>query len=411
MAIQYPDVMNDLTAAQQRFEAGCVQYLAEFQGGPVPAGGVAQLVVTVQNAVSAPASLAIRCVLPQPKGWLRRRGEALFVLQESVLRLELSEGEVGQVFVPVGVSSETPTGSHVFTVQVEAVTREGAQRARPELSESQAMGLEIGPPQGLGIVQFLSWGYEAQRRAEQSVSLSVVAGGAPTEQDLSPRYVSAWTPELWSVVARARTELNDRRLHIMGELVPARLFVDLLKESQAVYKEVGLRLDLGEAIFLAKMLTYTTTYFLRELSWQECLLAPMLAYALAEGLSTVDVRPIVTGVGYPHVVELAVAQAFVLIRRTLGRAPWQIAEQRALRDLILQCQSTGSELPVEFLYLPLILGGMVVAHEMTMEGEDVLQSLDRLAAAKNKRAEAFADPELAQINDVFEELLTRQMSV
>ena len=30
MAIQYPDVMNDLTDARQRFESGSVQYLAEF---------------------------------------------------------------------------------------------------------------------------------------------------------------------------------------------------------------------------------------------------------------------------------------------------------------------------------------------------------------------------------------------
>ena len=33
-----------------------------------------------------------------------------------------------------------------------------------------------------------------------------------------------------------------------------------------------------------------------------------------------------------------------------------------------------------------------------------------LAAAKIKRAEVFADPELSEINDVFEELLTRQMA-
>jgi len=410
MAILYPDVMNDLTVAQQRFEAGCVQYLAEFQGSPVPAGGVAQLVVTLQNTVNAPARLAVRCVLPRLRGRLRRRAEPLFSLQESVLRLVLSEGEAGQVIVPVGVSPETPPGSYAFAVHVEAVTHASAERARPESSENQALGLEIGPPQGLGIVQFLSWGYEARRKAEQSVSLEVVAGAAQEEQDLSPRYVSAWTPDHWSVVVRARTELNDRRLHVMSDLSPPRLFVDLLKESQSVYKEVGLQLDMGEAIFVAKMLTYTTSYFMRELPWQECLLVPMLAYALSEELPTIDVRQIVTGVGYPHVVELAVAQAFFLIRRTLGRSPWQVAEQRALRDLILQCQATGAKLPVEFLYLPLILGGVVVAHDLAMEGEDVLQSLDRLAAAKNKRAEAFADPELAEINDVFEELLTRQVA-
>jgi hypothetical protein len=90
--------------------------------------------------------------------------------------------------------------------------------------------------------------------------------------------------------------------------------------------------------------------------------------------------------------------------------PWPYAEQRALRDLVMQCQSSGAPLPVEFLYLPLILGGLAVAHELTLEGENVQQSLDLLVAAKHNRAEWFADPELGPINDVFEELLTRQMS-
>jgi hypothetical protein len=192
--------------------------------------------------------------------------------------------------------------------------------------------------------------------------------------------VSAWTPEHWDLVSAARRELNERRLHAMSELTTRRLFADLLRESQAVFAEVGIQLALGEALFVAKMLTYTTTYFM------------------------------ITEVGYPHVLELAIALAFALVEETLGREPWQVAEQRALRDLILQYQSSGTTLQVEFLYVPLILGGLVVAHELVLEGENVQQSLDLLVAAKTKRAEWFADPELAEINDVFEELLTKQMS-
>ena len=109
-------------------------------------------------------------------------------------------------------------------------------------------------------------------------------------------------------------------------------------------------------------------------------------------------------------LELAIALAFSLVEESLGREPWQAAEQRALRDLVLQCQSTSAVLPVEFLYLPLILGGLAVAHQVVLDGENVQQSLDLLCAAKKKRAEWFADTELAEVNDVFEELLTKQMS-
>jgi len=378
MAIQYPDVMNDLTAAQQRFQVGCVQYLAEFATDPTPAGGVAQLVVTLQNTVDTPARLVVRVSRPRLKGKLRRRSEELFVLQESAFRLQLDEGEVGQLIIPVGVSAEAPPGTYDFTVGGESVTHESAQRTRSERSENQAQEIKIEYPQGLGIAQFLSWGYETKRKAEQSVSLEVVVGESQESEGLSPRYTSAWTPEDWKWITPARQELNDRRLHIMSSLDARSLFVDFLRESKAVFQDVGIQLDLGEALFVAKMLTYTVRYFMGVPAWQDCLLVPILAYAHSEELSTVDLRPLVTGVGYPHVLELAVALAFSCIHESLGREPWQYAEQRGLRDHILQCQSTGAALLIEFLYLPLILGGLVVAHELVLKGENLQQSLDQV---------------------------------
>jgi hypothetical protein len=407
--------MNDLTVAQQRFEAGCVQYLAEFTAGPHPAGSVARLAVTLQNTVDLPARLAVRFKLPRLKGRLRRKSESLFQIQESALRLTLRDGEVGQVIVPVGVAPEVPPGSYAFGVHVESATHESAQRARPERRESEAQGLAIRYPQGLGISQLLCWGYEAQQKADQSVELMIdgeAREGATQEgEGLSPNYLSVWTPEHWDLVAQARRELNDRRLHILPELSVPRLFVDFLRQSKQVFAQVGIRLELGEALFVSKMLTHTVAYFLSVPAWQECLLVPILAYAQSEGLSTVDMRTLVTGIGYPHVLELAIALAFSLIEETLGHQPWLPAEQRALRDLVLHCQNTGAVLPVEFLYLPLVLGGLTVAHELVLEGENVQQSLDLLCAAKKTRAEWFADSELAELNDIFEELLTRQMSV
>ena len=123
MAIHYPDVMNDLTDARNRFEAGCVQYLAEFEAPTIPAGGVARLVVTLQNAVDTPARLAVRLGLPRLRGKARRLGDSLFQIEESVARLTLSEGEVGQLLVPVGVAEVTPPDSYDFQVHVESVAR------------------------------------------------------------------------------------------------------------------------------------------------------------------------------------------------------------------------------------------------------------------------------------------------
>jgi hypothetical protein len=99
MTRQYPDVMNDLTDARLRFESGFVQYLAEFGPGPVPAGDVAQLVLTLQNTLDAPLRVRTHVSLPRPRGRLRRMTQAPFEIGETVVRLTLQDGEVGQLIL------------------------------------------------------------------------------------------------------------------------------------------------------------------------------------------------------------------------------------------------------------------------------------------------------------------------
>jgi hypothetical protein len=195
----------------------------------------------------------------------------------------------------------------------------------------------------------------------------------------------------------------------MSTLQPRPLFAAFLRESQEAFAKCGIRLALGEALFVAKMLTYTVVYMMSETLWQGCLLVPIVGYALAEGQSTGGWLSLVTQLGYPHVIELAIALAFSLVEEALAREVWNVGEQRAVRDFIVQCLNEGTPLPVEFLYLPLIVGGLAVAHELTLEGEDLGQSLGLLVEAKKARSDCFADRDLDQLNTAFEEMVTRQM--
>ena len=79
-------------------------------------------------------------------------------------------------------------------------------------------------------------------------------------------------------------------------------------------------------------------------------------------------------------------------------------EQQAVIDLLSStvCRGQGT-LPPEFLYLPLILGGLAVAKKLEMPGEDLHQSMQLLLQARRNRADIF-DEELALVNDLFEQL-------
>jgi hypothetical protein len=64
----------------------------------------------------------------------------------------------------------------------------------------------------------------------------------------------------------------------------------------------------------------------------------------------------------------------------------------------------GAALPTEFVYMPLVLGGMAAARELVLDREDVQQSVLALVQAKQARAELFADPELGEVNLMFDRL-------
>jgi hypothetical protein len=83
--------------------------------------------------------------------------------------------------------------------------------------------------------------------------------------------------------------------------------------------------------------------------------------------------------------RLAMSLSFGLLRQQLGRDPWTMEEQLAVTDLVADRVEWGGSLSAEFLYLPLLLGGLVVASEVQMPGEDLNQSLALFASARQKR--------------------------
>jgi len=154
--------------------------------------------------------------------------------------------------------------------------------------------------------------------------------------------------------------INDRRIHILEQLKVEPMYVALLEESETIFRGMDLPLGVGERIFLAKILTHTAQYFLQDANRQDALLIPIWLDALRHDLSTDDYLGVVTQVGYDRLLRLAIALSFALVHEALGREPWTIEEQRAVADLVLNCVSQGEPLPVEFLYLPLLLGGLLV---------------------------------------------------
>jgi hypothetical protein len=267
----------------------------------------------------------------------------------------------------------------------------------------------IRHPQGMRIAQIASWGYEAKSALRQVVSFSVGEATESTgEAALKPSFRSLWTPEDWDVFAEARQEANDRRVYAVPQLKPESLYLRFMEQAESLFSASGITLHVGEAIFVAKILAHTVAYMLGQQEWQDCLLVPIYAYARLTDQPTDDALWLVTELGFTHVAELAIALGFALAEELLDREVWSSTEQRAVREFVADSLGEGKTLPTEFLYLPLILGGLAAADRVQFEGEDLGESLRLLRKAKDERAELFSDKDLRELDYAFERIFARQ---
>jgi hypothetical protein len=410
MAIEYPDLMNDLTDARVRYESDAVQHLAEFAPGKVPAGQMTPLLLTLQSVVDLPADVTIHLELPRVSGKLKNLPGPLFRIFQPDMRLTLDKGEVAQLTIPVHVQPQVPPGEYTFSLSVRSGDKKPRGRCRPDRSENRLGNIRIRHLQGLGITQFSSCGFESRKTDQQAVPLVVEQPGQELaeDMDLKPQFQSAWTPKDWETIPAARREVNDRRVYLMSDLTAEALYLPFMKETQSIFTQSDLQLHVAEAMFLAKILTYAVTYLMSHAEWQDCLMVPIYVQAQASGQATDQSVWVVTHLGYMRVLELAIALSFSLVEETLQRQVWQPAEQQALREFIVGCLGKGDHLPAEFAYVPLILGGIAAIREVVVGQEDIAESLRLLGGAKAERSQVFADVELRDVTDVFDRLVAKQ---
>ncbi|MCR4407794.1 MAG: hypothetical protein NUW24_12895 [Anaerolineae bacterium] len=411
MEVEYPDILSEYVSARDRLETNGLQFVCQMDPHTVAPGEVTALLLYLQNALDVPLQVTVRVHIPSAKEMRRGRSGPLpplvnFTLFEPEMTLAMEAAEMGLLRIPLQIDPSTEQGEYGIRCSLAVTSQERGTRIRPLESQGRLGQTILKDTVGLGLAAAVGVGYISVP-ADQVTSTITVAGAAeqPAEVNLEPTFTSLWMPDELTIQQQALREINDRRIHILEQLKAEPMYVALLEESETAFNLASVALHVGERIFLARILTYTVQYFLENANRQDALLIPIWADALRNNLDTNDYLAMVTQVGYERVLRLAIALSFALVSETLQREPWTAEEQRAVADLVLDCIRQGEPLPIEFLYLPLLLGSLVIARKVTMPEENIGHSLQLLAQAKSKRAESF-DEELQELNRIFDTLLT-----
>jgi hypothetical protein len=383
-----------LVEAQQRYEVNGVHYLLALEPQAIAPGEATALRVWLQSCWDVPVEVSVGLRLPG------QRKPPLSVAQERT-EVPLEAAEVGELRIPVAAEVGSQAGTHRLEALVSARADGPGLYVRSQKSAGRLGDSLLTFKAGMGLAASLGLGFDARRQGEHPLSVEVA--GAPqfgTAPDLTPTYLSHWTMADLPLFGKARHYVNDQRISIVPRLTRPAVYMSFLEESQVRFRSASLALHIGEAVFLAKILTHTVEYFMQAAAWQDAILIPAYTLAYRFDLAVNDPVLLVTRADYARVARLAASLTFGLLRQRLARDPWNMEEQVAVADLVSHRAELGGPLPAEFLYLPLILGGLLVARRVLMPGEQLGQSLGLLAQARHKRADELKEnPELVAILD------------
>ena len=410
--ISLPDIIGEYIVAPERFETGGLQYVGYFEPAVIAPHQVASLYLFMQNTFNTPLKATLQPVIPQIGGGLFSKGKPVLRVAKPSIQIQLAPAEAGLLTLPVTTTEDVEAGNFELVLEMKVQTTEGAQRVRPAQGQSK-LGDKSLLDNVVGLNLTGTLGSTFVEKSVKKGAFPIEISGKAQEQERAPKldhdYQTIWTQDRMELFTNAIQELNSRQVKLQNELTTEAIYATMYGESVARFADVGLALRVGEAIILAKILTYGCQYFLGKPERQNGLLVPVWELALAEGYDTTDALSVLRTAGYYHILKLTLALSFGLITRAVGRQLWPLEDRQAVTEYIAGNIAAGETLDPEFLYLPLLLAGTYISNKIVLAGEDPRHSLALMRKAYEARADLFLDDEMAVASQAYHQIWKKVM--
>jgi hypothetical protein len=406
MAVVLPDIIGEYFYTPTRFATGDIQYAGYFEPDTIAPEQITHLFLFLQNTLNAPVGISLKINVPHTGG-LFGGGHHILKVQEPVVQIKLAPAEAGLLTVPVTTAEKVQPGQYELTIEPKISVKGKPDRIRPPKAQCKLSQGFIESPVGLDLVATMGATYVEKSVKKASFTLKVA--GKPDPPERAPRlkykYQTIWLQDHMGLFNRAVQEINQREVKLKNELGLEPLYAALYAESTVRLADSGLPLRIGEAIILAKILTYSCQYFLSSSERRNGLLVPIWERALESEVDTTDILHVLCTAGYFHILKLSIAISFGLVAKAVRRQFWSLEERQAVTNHIAECIEVGQELDVDFLYLPLLMGGIVISDKLTLNGENSRQTMALMKKAYEARSELFSEADMAQANQILTRLL------
>jgi len=414
--VNYPDILGAITKGA-RANFGVAQIALTTRPTIPRAGRPFEVLLLIQNASDADLDITATITLPELDA---RKQKGRFVIKANRVVAGVKPAEVGYIALPVRVAPDAaPAQGYKLSVEIDAKSLGKPQRLRAET--------------GGGVVetQFVPDAFKEKIVGLRGLTYSVIKRSGRNMLDLSfdlapGKLGEAATNEVmpgWVSVCKVSDYKDDRYLlHRYGALLQvktlpqlkrATLYEPLTKITEARFADAGYPLRPAEAGLIAKLLTLILEYTSPRHTGHghmaagiynvDALIAhdpftldnePYIPHWMRGFITFIekDARaaehpiPVLTKYIYEDLLRDGMNHAFELVERDSGEEVGSEEERATYREKVIERLKTKQGIDFSTIYLPLIMGGMIITDRIMMPKESPSELLKEVSHALESRS-------------------------
>lgn len=424
----YPDFLGLITKGA-RANIGVVQAALAVRPRVVRAGKPFEVILLLQNAADVDVDAIVTLTLPEMDAQ-RQRGA--FMTKTKRLVVGMAAAEFGYAVMPASsLPTTAPSDSYRLAVEVDAKPLRKPRRIR-EAEGGGPVDLDLLPPSAQAEIEMLrGLSYATHRsklgRGPLELTFGLISGGISKIAELKPGWVSVCRLIDYGDARPLLHQYRDLLLTtVLLRLRRAELYKPLLETVKARFKEAGFPLHEPEAALIAKLLTIILEYSaptqtghgyasagryaivpLLETDPLTLEQAPTLPHWLQGMLRLIDrdarvadhTTQAITRLVFDDLLYDAAVYGFELVEAESGVNLGSPAEVAAYARALVTALRDRSGLDFNRVYLPLVLGGILINEQMPISKDAPADLLRAVAAnAEQRAAEAASeDDDLANL--------------
>ena len=415
--VVYPDVLGGITGGG-RIITEDLQYAVGISPKQAFINQPLEVVVPLQSMIDQPLQVKVSVRLPSRD----KKGNQVFMeAGKTTMTIGLRPGEVGVLRIPIAAHPPTPAGKgYPVQVAIRYVSPGNSIKVRPPDGGPPPSVLTISPfrLQVLREIEFIT---KSSAKTTDVITatfdLAPKRLPRPDAESLKAKYDTLWASEQMKEEEKlARARIGEARQIAFGLGHPTSYW-DLLDEVKERFAQRNMPLHPGEIAAIAKIMAYTVDEapeLEKQMSIESTQWFRTLCQVLAHDNSIHDLprSELLAKYVFDAILFDAIGMGFHVLQPKVKEQLGNSQERLNYANRMLTWFAGYGEPDLSFVYLPLVLAGLVVYRIVTLNvRENPWVMIDDLTEAMNGRQRLAGSEESTIIFHMLSDLLDEQRRV